>query len=263
MAELRILVCVKRVPAPGARIVLTDDAMNIDTRNLGFTTSPHEECAVEAAIQLVEQHGGNVTVLTVGPGEAEEQLRYAISVGAHHGVLVSNDAISQGADPDGRNTGRAIVEAIRSLEASDGAFDVVLFGNESADSGGFQVGVRVARALDRPIVNGIKSIEVADGRIEARRECLEGYEVYELELPAMLGVKEGINLPRYATLPGRLRSKKAELTSLTSDTSTAAVGSNTTAFATPPEQVVNTITLGTGAEAAGAVVDLLIEMGLA
>lgn len=263
MAELRILVCVKRVPAPGARIVLTDDAMNIDTRNLGFTTSPHEECAVEAAIQLVEHHGGSVTVLTVGPAEAEEQLRYAISVGAHNGVLVSNDSINSGHDPDGLNTGRAIVEAIRSLEVTDGAFDLVLFGNESADSGGFQVGVRVARALDRPIVNGIKNIEIVDGRIEARRECLEGYEVYELELPAMLGVKEGINLPRYATLPGRLRSKKAALTSLTSDTSTAAAGSTTTAFATPPEQVVNTITLGTGADAAVAVVDLLVELGLA
>lgn len=263
MAELRILVCVKRVPAPGARIVLTDDAMNIDTRNLGFTTSPHEECAVEAAIQLVEQHGGNVTVLTVGAGEAEEQLRYAISVGAHNGVLVSNEAINQGHDPDGLNTSRAIVEAIRTLEAADGAFDVVLFGNESADSGGFQVGVRVARALDRPIVNGIKSIEIDGSRVEARRECVEGYEVYELELPAMLGVKEGINLPRYATLPGRLRSKKAELTNVTGDTATAAVTVTTTAFATPPEQVVNTITLGTGAAAAPAVVDLLVEMGLA
>ena len=86
---MRILVCVKRVPAPGARIVLTDDAMGIDTRNLGFTTSPHEECAVEAAIQLGEQHGGEVTVLTLGATDADEQLRYAISVGAHKAVLIT------------------------------------------------------------------------------------------------------------------------------------------------------------------------------
>ena len=263
MSELRILVCVKRVPAPGARIVLTDDAMGIETRNLGFTTSPHEECAVEAAIQLVEHHGGSVTVLTLGTGDAQEQLRYAISVGAQHAVLVSNDAIANGHDPDGLNTARAISAAILELEAADGVFDLVLFGNESADSGGFQVGVRVARSLDRPIVNGIKSIEINGTAIEARRECVEGFEVYQLDLPAMLGVKEGINLPRYATLPGRLRSKKVELTQITHDTNAVVAAAATTAFATPPEQVVNTIMLGTGAAAAPAVVDLLMELDLA
>ena len=96
MAELRILVCVKRVPAPGARIVLTPDGQDIDTRNLGFTTSPHEECAVEEAIRLVEHHGGSSTVMTVGPPEADEQLRYALSVGAGGAVLVT----TEGPDPD-------------------------------------------------------------------------------------------------------------------------------------------------------------------
>jgi len=85
---VNILVCVKRVPAPGARIVLTDDSQGIDTRHLGFTTSPHEECAVEAAVQLKERHGGTTTVLTLGPPDAVEQLRYSVSVGADRVVLV-------------------------------------------------------------------------------------------------------------------------------------------------------------------------------
>ena len=68
---MKILVCVKRVPAPGAKINVTDDAMAVDAAHLGFTTSPHEECGVEGAIQLKEQHGGEVTVLTLGPDEAE------------------------------------------------------------------------------------------------------------------------------------------------------------------------------------------------
>ena len=262
MGELRILVCVKRVPAPGARIVLTDDAMNIDTRNLGFTTSPHEECAVEAAIQLVEQHGGSVTVLTLGTDDAEEQLRYAISVGAHHGVIVSNDAIADGQDPDGLNTARAIAAAIRDLESTDGQYDIVLFGNDSADSGGFQVGVRVARAFDRPIINGIKGIEINDVSVVARRECPEGYEVYELELPAMLGVKEGINLPRYATLPGRLRSKKATLVCIDHATEVDS-RVKTIKFEIPNEEVKDTVILGTGPDAAAAVVDMMIELGVA
>src|SRR6476659_7483132 len=210
MTGLRVLACVKRVPAPGAQITLTGDSRAIDARNLAFTTSPHEECAVEEAIRLVETHGGDVTVLTVGPPAAEEQLRFSVSVGAQHAELVTNDAIAGGDDPDPQATARAITQAVTALEA-DGSFDVLLFGNESADAGGFQVGVRVARALGRPMVNGIKGIEVADGVLTARRECDAGFEVYRLALPAVVGVKEGINLPRYPTLPGRLRSKKAEV----------------------------------------------------
>ena len=156
---MRILVCVKRVPAPGARINLTADEQAIDTSHLGFTTSPHEECAVEAAVQLVEAHGGAVTVLTLGPPEAEEQLRYAVSVGAAAAVLVPID----GPDWDPQRTARAIITAVGRLEADDGPFDLLLFGNESADAGGFQVGIRVAHALDRPMVNGAKGIEVLDG----------------------------------------------------------------------------------------------------
>ena len=86
---MKILVCAKRVPAPGTRINVTADGLAVDTSFLGFTTSPHEECAVEAAVQLVEQHGGTTTVLTVGPPEAEEQLRYAVSVGIGPGLRPS------------------------------------------------------------------------------------------------------------------------------------------------------------------------------
>jgi len=260
LAALRILVCVKRVPAPGAQITLTNDQRAVDARNLAFTTSPHEECAVEEAIRLVEEHGGEITVLTVGPPEAEEQLRFAISVGAHHAILVTNDTIADGEDPDPQATACAIVEAVRSLEADAGGFDLLLFGNESADSGGFQVGIRVAHAFGRPIVNGIKAIEVADGALTARRECDAGFEVYRLTLPAVLGVKEGINLPRYPTLPGRLRSKKAEIGTIAASPATG--GLTMVRFETPVVEVSETVVLGTGADAAGAVVDLLSELGL-
>ena len=159
----------KRVPAPGARINITADGQAVDTAFLGFTTSPHEECAVEAAVQLVEQHGGEVTVLTLGPAEAEEQLRYAASVGVTNAVLLATD----GSDWDPQRTAQAITSAVRELEATDGPFDLILFGNESADSGGFQVGIRVAHALGRPIVNGAKGISVDDGGAEmlARVRC--------------------------------------------------------------------------------------------
>ncbi len=261
MAALRILACVKRVPAPGAQITLTADARAVDARNLAFTTSPHEECAVEEAIQLVEEHGGDISVLTVGPSEAEEQLRFAVSVGAQHAVLVTNEHLADGDDLDPQATARAIVEAIGALEAEGGPFDLILFGNESADAGGFQVGIRVARALGRPIVNGIKGIAVADGELTARREGDAGFEVYRLALPAVVGVKEGINLPRYPTLPGRLRSKKADVHTIAA--TPASGGLTMLRFETPVVELTETVLLGAGADAAGAVVDLLEELGLA
>jgi electron transfer flavoprotein beta subunit len=261
VSELRILACVKRVPAPGAQITLTADARAIDARTLSFTTSPHEECAVEEGIRLVETHGGDLTVLTVGPAEAEEQLRFAVSVGAQHAVLVTTEATAAGEDPDPQATAHAITDAVRALEADGGAFDLVLFGNESADAGGFQVGVRVARALGRPIVNGIKAIEIGDGAVTARRECDAGFEVYRLPLPAVVGVKEGINLPRYPTLPGRLKSKKADVHGITATASPG--GLSMQRFEMPAAEVSETVILGNGADAAPAVVDLLVELGLA
>ena len=253
---MRLLVCVKRVPAPGARINITDDEQDVDAAHLGFTTSPHEECALEEAVQIVEEHGGEVTVLTLGPAEAEEQLRYAASVGAHHFVLLPVTEV----DWDPQRTANALVKAIENLEENAEPFDLVLFGNESADSGGFQVGVRVAHALDRPMVNGIKGIEIAENKVTARREIDGGFEVYEIPSPAVLGVKEGINLPRYPTMKGRLASKKAEIEI---NEPTAEEGGQTRIrLHRPEEKVSETVILGNGPEAAPAVVDLLQELGV-
>lgn len=253
---MRMLVCVKRVPAPGAKINITADGQAVDTAYLAFTTSPHEECAVEAAVQLVEQHGGESTVLTLGPAEADEQLRYAASIGVHKAVLLPID----GADWDPQRTASAITGAIRDLEAADGPFDIVLFGNESADSGNFQVGVRVAHALGRPMVNGIKGIDVGDGSLRARREADAGVEVYAVPMPCVLGVKEGINLPRYPTLKGRLASKKVEVAQAAPQGEPG--GQQMVTLLQAAEQVSQTVVLGNGPDAAPAVVDLLEELGL-
>ncbi len=253
---MRVLVCVKRVPAPGAKINITADGMAVDTAFLGFTTSPHEECAVEEAVQLIERHGGESTVLTLGPAEADEQLRYAASLGVTKAVLLPTD----GSDWDPQRTAAAITASIAAIEATDGPFDIILFGNESADSGGFQVGVRVARALGRPVVNGIKGIEVGDGAVRARREAEAGVEVYELAMPVVLGVKEGINLPRYPTLKGRLASKKVDVAQVNPQAEPGA--QHMLSLQPQAEQVSSTVILGKGPDAAAAVVDMLEELGL-
>ncbi len=253
---MNICVCVKRVPAPGARINITDDGQAVDTAFLGFTVSPHEECAVEQAVQLVEKHGGEVTVLTLGPAEAEEQLRTALSVGATKAVLVP---IAEG-DWDPQRTADAIASVIADIESSSAPFDLVLFGNESADSCGYQVGIRAALKLRRPIVNGAKGLDVDGTTAVVRRESDAGQDIYKLPMPAAVGTKEGINLPRYPTMKGRLASKKVEVQR--KETQAASGGLKMVTLQRPPERVSNTQILGTGPEAAPAVVDLLEELGV-
>src|SRR5205814_5862705 len=121
---LNILCCVKRVPMTGGRIVLTADGQAIETRHLGFTISPHEECGVEEAVRIVEAQGGEVVVLTLGPAAAEEQLRDCMAIGADRGILLQTDE-----EWDAQATAAAMVEAIRGEEA----FDLIVFGNESAE----------------------------------------------------------------------------------------------------------------------------------
>jgi electron transfer flavoprotein beta subunit len=204
---MHVLVCVKRVPATAGQITLTPDGQEIDTRYLGFTVSPHEECAVEGAVRLIEKHGGSSTVLTLGPEAAVDQLRDAMALGIERAMLLETD----GREWDPVATAAAIVEAIEAERAAGRVYDLVMFGNESADSAGYQVGVRVADALDLPCVTGIKALEITDGRATVRRQTESGWEVAEVALPAVLTVKEGINLPRYPSLPGRLKAKKKEI----------------------------------------------------
>ncbi|MGH2406991.1 MAG: electron transfer flavoprotein subunit beta/FixA family protein [Candidatus Limnocylindrales bacterium] len=251
---MEILVCVKRVPATGGRITLTPDGMDIDTRYLGFTISPHEECAVEEAVRLVTAHGGSVTVLTLGPDAATEQLRDALAIGAEHAQLLETD----GTDWDPGQTATAIVEAIRARPGP--AYDLLLFGNEAADSGDYQVPVRVAQALGLPCVTGVKALEVGEESATARREASGGWEVFELPLPAVVSVKEGINLPRYPSVPGRLRARRIEI-----DRSTPMAGPATLQklrLRLPEEQEHQAEILGRGPDAAPAVVALFERLGL-
>jgi electron transfer flavoprotein beta subunit len=203
---MEILVCVKRVPMVGGKIVVTADGQDVDTRMSGFTVSPHEECAVEEAVRLVERFGGRVTVLTLGPPAAADQLRDMLALGASRAVLLETDGREWGPIA----TAEAIVAAARGAEPG---YDLLLFGNEAADTGDYQVGVRVAHALGVPCVTGIKNLEVADDGLSARarREYRGTEEVFDIPLPAVVSVKEGINLPRYPSLPGRLRAKRATI----------------------------------------------------
>src|ERR1700729_2437381 len=181
---MEILVCVKRVPTVGGKIAVTPDGQEVDTRMSGFSISPHEECAVEEAVQITEQAGGSVSVLTLGPEAAIEQLRGALALGAGRAVLLETDG----------------------------------------------------------------------------REYRGVEEAYELPLPAVITVKEGINLPRYPSLPGRLRAKRAAVER--SSPAFTAEGLRMQALRVPESGRHQATVLGHGTDAVPELVRVLAEWGV-
>ena len=254
---MRILACVKRVPMTGGRITLTADAQAIETAHLGFTISPHEECGVEEASRLIEAQGGESVVLTLGPPEAEEQLRDAMALGIDRAIHL----VTAGEEWDGQAAAEAITEAIRAEEAASDAFDLVFFGNESADAGGFQVGLRVAHALGRPCATGLKGVAVEGAEVRCEQEVSGGMDVYRLPLPAVLTVKEGLNLPRYPSVPAKLRAQRKPIESVTP--APREMRLRKVRLVVPESKGKRAEVLGEGAGAAERVVEVLREVGVA
>jgi electron transfer flavoprotein beta subunit len=252
-----LLVCVKRVPLTGGRMVVSEDGQALETRHLGFTISPHEECGVEEAVRLAEAHGGETVALTLGPPEAEEQLRDALALGLDRAIhLVTGDE-----EWDAQATASAIADAIRADEAGSGPFDLVVLGNESADAGGYQVGIRVAHALDRPCVTGLKGIAVEEGWARCEQEVPGGRDVYRVPLPAVVTVKEGLNLPRYPSVPGRMRAKQKPVAASSPQRPPQRLAK--LRLVVPAGEAKQAEVLGHGPEAAPRVVEVLERLGVA
>ncbi len=237
-------------------MVLNADGTALETRHLGFTMSPHEECGVEEAVRLVESGGGESVVLTLGPAEAVEQLRDAMALGIDRGILLQTD----GQEWDGEATAGAIIEAIRADEAASGPFDLIFFGSESADSGGYQVGLRVAYALGRPCATGLKGVKVEGSSARCEQDAGGGRDVYVLTLPAVVTVKEGLNLPRYPSVPGRMRAARKPVATSTPARPESRL--RMTRLAVPGGSGRRAESLGTGAAAAPAVVEMMKKAGI-
>jgi electron transfer flavoprotein beta subunit len=208
-------------------------------------------------VRIVEQQGGEVTVLTLGPPEAEEQIRETLATGADRGILLATD----GEEWDPEATAGAILAAIRAEEEAGGAFDLVIFGNESADAGNYQVGIRVAYALGRPVVPGLKGLSVADGRARCEQEVTGGRDVYDVPLPAVVSVLEGINLPRYPSVPAKLRARQKPVETMRPERPEPRL--EKVRLVVPAGHGKQAEILGEGAEAAPLVVNVMRELGVA
>ena len=254
---MNILVCVKRVPITGGKIVLTGDERAIETRHLGFTISPHEECGVEEAVRIVEQQGGSTTVLTLGPAEAEEQLRDTLAIGIERAIHLVTD----GADWDPESTAAALVAAIEAEQAAGNDPDLIVFGNESADNGNYQVGIRVAHALGRPCVTGLKGIAVHDGRVRCEQEVGSGAR--RLRRPAARGGDgaRGTQPAALPSVPAKLRARRKPVESR--EPARREPRLELVKLTVPPGRGHQAELLGEGAAAAPAVVDLFRKLGVA
>ena len=251
-----VLVCIKRVPDSSSQVVLTEDAQAVDGRFAGFTMSPHEECAVELAVQITAATGGEAAVFTLGDAEAVEQLRSALAVGASAATLVEAESSTFGP----ADIAREIAAVVRAHEVEGNAHDLVLLGNDAADSGDFQVGIRLGYELKRPVVNGAKLVSVEDGTVVARVEGPEGVETYRVPLPAVVTIREGGVEPRYPSVPGRMKAKKVAIEERAPSAQPS--GPKRVKLSLPPPVPSNVQILGEGAAAAPAVVDLFEELGV-
>jgi electron transfer flavoprotein beta subunit len=240
------LVCIKRVVDSSSEVVLTEDGQAVDGRYAGFTMSAHEECAVELAVQI-----GDASVMTLGDADAVEQLRAALAVGCTAAVHVIADPQTFGP----ADVAREIAAVVR-----DGAHDLVLLGNDAADSGDFQVGIRLAYELGWPVVNGVTTVSVDDHTVTASGAGPDGHETYRVPLPAVVTVLEGGVEPRYPTVPGRMKAKKVAIDERQPTAEPA--GPARVRLLLPPPTPSDVQILGKGADAAPAVVDLLEQLGV-
>jgi len=251
-----VLVCIKRVPDAAGEVLLTADEQSLDARFVGFTVSAHESCAIELAVRIAAADGGTATVLTLGPGEAVEQLRAALGVGCGAAVLVEAETVGYGPADVARE-----IAAVAAAHAAEGkTYDLILLGNDAADTGDFQVGIRLAYELGRPVVNGVRTVEVAGGVATARGDGIDGVETYAVPLPAVVTVLEGGVEPRYPTITGRMKAKKTPIETVAPRHEPR--GPARVRLTLPPAQPSTVDVLGEGPDAAAAVVDLLQRLGV-
>jgi electron transfer flavoprotein beta subunit len=207
---VNIVVCVKRVPDTAAEKNLDPGDHTLDRDNVEAIVNPVDEYGVEEALKLKEAHGGEVTVLTMGPAGADKDaLRKALAMGADKGVLVSDDAL-HGSD--------AMATAYTlSLALAQQDVDLVIMGSESTDARESVVPQAVAQFLAMPGLTFARKVEIGDGTVRVEREEEGGYTVLEAALPAVVSVVKGINEPRYATLKGIMGAKSKPVEVLSAD----------------------------------------------
>ncbi|WP_141336128.1 electron transfer flavoprotein subunit beta/FixA family protein [Paenibacillus sp. tmac-D7] len=203
---MNIYVLMKQTFDTEEKIVIANGAVSEDGAK--FIINPYDEYAVEEAIRQKERHGGVITVVSAGPERTAEALRTALAMGADEAVLITDDRLSG----DEYAVSRALAAYLGQQPA-----DLVLGGNFSVDTGAGQVAVRVARLLNLAHTSSITKLNIADGRATVLRDAEGDTETLEVTLPALFTAQQGLNEPRYPSLPGIMKAKKKPFRQLTLD----------------------------------------------
>ena len=207
---MKIIVCVKQVP--DAKDVRLDPKTNTLSREgVESIMNPYDRHALEAAVSLKEQYGGTVTAMTMGPPQAEETLREAVACGADDAVLISDRAF---AGADTWATTYTLAMAVKKI----GDFDLILCGKQAIDGDTAQVGPGLAERLNIPYITCVRKIsEYSNHIIQLERMMDDGYDVVQVQLPALFTVVKEINQPRVASLKGKMKAKKMQATVYTAE----------------------------------------------
>ncbi|WP_286884469.1 electron transfer flavoprotein subunit beta/FixA family protein [Aneurinibacillus sp. UBA3580] len=203
---MNILVCLKQTFDTEEKIVLENGKISED--GVEFIINPYDEYAVEEAIKLRDEHGGEVTVITVGPERAESALRTALAMGADKAVIVDSEDI----EADEYSVAKILAAVIKDRE-----YDIILGGNMAVDNGSGQVGPRLAEELNIAQVTTITKLDVDGGKATIERDVEGDVEVIEVSLPVLVTAQQGLNEPRYPSLPGIMKAKKKPMERLTID----------------------------------------------
>ena len=201
---MNIVVCIKQVPE-STEVRVDPETKALVREGVASIVNPVDENALEAALQLREAHGGKVTVITMGPPQAEEALRHALAMGADEAILLT-DAAFRGSDT--LATSYTLAQAVRKL----GEVDLILCGKQAIDGDTGQVGPGLAERLGAPQVTFAIEIEVRDGKLRGRRVLDDFFEVIEVPLPAVVTVVKQINEARRPAMRNVLKAKRAEIT---------------------------------------------------
>ncbi|MBN2097362.1 MAG: electron transfer flavoprotein subunit beta/FixA family protein [Candidatus Omnitrophica bacterium] len=213
---MNIIVCIKQVPE-SADIKIDPQTNTLIREGAASIINPYDLYAIEEAVRIKEKLSAQVTVVTMGPPQAESALREAISLGCDQAILVSDRAF---AGSDTWATSYTLAQAIRKL----GSYDLIICGKQAMDGDTAQVGPGISVQLDIPQITYVKKIEqLKDGLIRVQRMVEEGYEVIETNLPCLITVVKEINTPRLPSLKGKMRAKSQEIINWSSQDIAAAL----------------------------------------
>ncbi len=252
---MNVVVCVKQVPDPNSPGQL-DPSSHTLKRDGELVLDPGDEFGVEAGLQLAEKHGGEVTVVSMGPDRGVDAVRKALAMGAARGVLITDDAL---AGSDALTTAKVLAAAIRKQE-----FDVVITATELTDGYTGVVPQMLAGLLDIPAVTFAKSVAYEGDTLTVERQTETGIEVVQAKLPVVISVTAGVNEPRYPSLKGIMGAKQKPLDRPTAadlgldSLGGASAGQKVTAVTAAPQRAAGEIIQDDG-EAAKRIVDFLAE----